>query len=121
MNDDELEGKARKAVGAVQEGAGRLVGDEELEGRGVFNQAVGTLQDGYGRVRGAVKDLVEDAPGAARDAYATGRDYARRGAVTVTRVASDNTALTALVAGVAVAAVGWLVLGRRRRKEGRED
>lgn len=118
MNEDRIEGKARKAVGTLEEGAGSLSGNDRLEAKGTIEHARGTLQDGYGRVREKVKDLVDEAPAAARDAYATGRDYARRGAVTVTRVASDNTALTALVAGVAVAAVGWLVFGRTRSGKG---
>lgn len=115
MNEDRIEGTAKKVIGAVQEDVGKLAANDRLEAKGVVNQAVGTLQDGYGKVRDKVKDLVEDAPDTVREAYATGRDYAQRGAVTVTRVASDNTALTALVAGVALAAIGWLAFGRSKK------
>jgi LPXTG-motif cell wall-anchored protein len=116
MNEDRIEGTTKKVVGSVQEGIGKIANDEQLEGKGVLNQAVGTVQDGYGKVRDKVKDLIDDAAPAARDAVETGRDYARRGAAAVTRTTGDNTALILLAAGVAGAALGWLALGRRRNK-----
>lgn len=78
------------------------------------DEIAGKARQAAGSVRGRVRDIAAEAPAAAREVVATGRDYARRGAFTITRVATDNTALTALVAGAAVAAVGWLLLGRRR-------
>ncbi|USI74409.1 hypothetical protein [Sphingomonas morindae] len=51
----------------------------------------------------------------ARAAIAGGRDLGRRAAIAVTRAATDNSALTALALGAAVAAAGWLLVGRRGR------
>jgi uncharacterized protein YjbJ (UPF0337 family) len=111
MNEDRIEGEARKTVGTIEQAAGSAIGDESLETQGTARHALGTVQDGYGKMRQTVRGLLDDAPAA----VATGRDYARRGAFMVTRVATDNTALTAAGASVAVAAVSWLVLRRRAR------
>jgi uncharacterized protein YjbJ (UPF0337 family) len=117
MNEDRIEGTGRKAAGKAEEAIGKLAANDRLETRGTVNQALGTVQDGYGRARDAVRGLLDGAPAAARDAVATGRDYYRRGTAAVTTRATDNTALTLLAAGVAVAAVSWLVFGRRRGKD----
>jgi uncharacterized protein YjbJ (UPF0337 family) len=122
MNEDRIEGTVKKAGGAVEEAAGKIVGDEELETKGILNQAVGTVQDGYGKVRDKVKDLIEDAPAAARTAIDTSRDYARRGSVAVTRAAGDNGNLSMIAVGAAVAVAGaalsWFLLGRKKGKPG---
>jgi uncharacterized protein YjbJ (UPF0337 family) len=115
MNEDRIEGTARKVVGTAQEVAGKVANDEALEGKGYLNQAAGTLQDGYGKVRGKVKDLIDDAPTVARGAVDTGRDYVRRGSAAITRTAGDNTALVLMAAGIAGAALGWFALSRRGR------
>ena len=73
MNDDEIKGTVKKVGGTVQEVAGKVTGDEQLEGKGYLNQAVGTVQDGYGKVREKVKDLIDDATPVAKDAIDTGR------------------------------------------------
>lgn len=117
MNEDRVEGTAKKVVGVGQEVAGKVTGDEKLEGKGYLNQAAGAVQDGYGKVREKVKDLVDDATPAAKDAIDKGRDYARRGSAAVARTAGDNTALMLLGVGIAGAAIGWLTLGRRRREK----
>lgn len=91
------------------EGGGRTVKDRA-------ETALGTVQDGYDRARDKVREMLDNAP-TVREAVATGRDYYRRGADVVTRNATDSTALTLLAAGVAVAAVSWLILGRRGGKD----
>lgn len=120
MNEDEIKGTVKKAVGTVQEVAGKVTNDDQLEGKGYLNQALGTVQDGYGKVRDKVKDIVDDAPAAARGAIDTGRDYARRGSVAVARATGDNNVLVAAVAaGVAGLALGWFAWSRRgSRKTG---
>ena len=114
MNKDRIAGGARKLGGDAEAFLGRATNDDDLEAQGSLDHALGSVQEGYGRVRDTILDLIDDAPGAAREAVQTGRDYYRRGAAAVTRTAGDNTALTLLAAGVAVAAVSWLVFGRRR-------
>ncbi len=123
MNDDEIKGTVKKVGGTVQEVAGKVTGDEQLEGKGYLNQAVGTVQDGYGKVREKVKDLIDDATPVAKDAIDTGREYYRRGTAAVTRTMGDNTALVLLAAGAAGAALGWLAFSKRKRdkKGGAKD
>jgi LPXTG-motif cell wall-anchored protein len=115
MNEDRIEGTAKKVVGAVQEAAGTVTNDPQVEAKGRLNQTVGTVQDGYGKVRDKVRDLLDEAPATARDAVDTGRDYYRRGSVAVARTMGDNTALALLAAGAAGAALGWLMFSRRKR------
>jgi len=114
MNEDEIKGTAKKVVGTAQEVVGKVANDEQLEAKGYLNQALGAVQDGYGKVRDKVKDIVDDAPATARGAIDSGRDYARRGSAVVARATGDNTVLVAAVAaGVAGLALGWLAWSRR--------
>ncbi|MBA2933189.1 CsbD family protein [Sphingomonas sp. CGMCC 1.13654] len=118
MNEDEIKGTAKKVIGTAQEVAGKVANDEQLEGKGYLNQALGTVQDVTGKVRDKVKDIVDDAPSAAKTAIDTGRDYARRGSAAVARATGDNTVLIAAVtAGIAGLAVGWFAWSRRGSKK----
>jgi uncharacterized protein YjbJ (UPF0337 family) len=49
MDENHLEGTARKLGGKVQEGVGRVTGDAKTRGEGAVNQAAGTAQDLYGQ------------------------------------------------------------------------
>ncbi|HEY0315506.1 MAG TPA: CsbD family protein [Sphingomonas sp.] len=113
MNEDEIKGTARKVAGTAQEVAGKVANDQQLEAKGYLNQALGTVQDVTGKVRDKVKDIVDDAPAAARGAIDTGRDYARRGSAAIARTTGDNTALVVLAAGAVGAAIGWFAWSRR--------
>jgi uncharacterized protein YjbJ (UPF0337 family) len=113
VNEDRIEGTAKKLVGGVQETVGDVTGDETLQGKGLLNQAGGIVQDGYGKVRDKVKDIIDDAPSTAKTAVDTGRDYYQRGSAAVTRTMGDNGALALLAAGVAGAAISWFLFGRR--------
>ncbi len=113
MNEDEIKGTGKKVGGTVQEVAGKLTGDDQLEGKGYVNQAVGSVQDGYGKVSDKVKDLIDDAAPTAKDAIDSGRDYVRRGSAAVARTTGDNTALVILAASIAGAALGWFALTRK--------
>ena len=116
MNEDRIEGTAKKVIGSAQETIGNVAANDRLEAKGLLNQATGVVQERYGKVREKVRDIIEDVPGAAREAVDTGRDYYQRGAVAVTRTMGDNTALTLLAAGVAGAALSWLIFRRRDSK-----
>lgn len=113
MNEDRIKGSGRKVAGIAEQALGQIAANDRLETKGVVEQSRGTVQDGYGRARARVREMLDNAPAAARGAVATGRDLYHRGADAVTRSATDNTALTLFAAGVAVAAVSWLILGRR--------
>ena len=64
MNRDRVEGKAKEVVGGMQEKAGELSGDEDLEARGAAKRGEGKVQGAVGKVKDAandVKDAVKDA------------------------------------------------------------
>jgi uncharacterized protein YjbJ (UPF0337 family) len=117
MNEDRIEGTAKKVGGGVQETVGNITGDEALEAKGLLNQASGLVQDGYGKVRDKVrvkvKDIIDEAPTTAKTALDTSRDYYQRGSAAVTRSMGDNGALALLAAGAAGAALSWLLFRRR--------
>ena len=117
MDEDRIEGTGRAAGDAAGKAGAAGADDEPLEAKGLVGQTLGTVQDGYDRARTTVRALLDGAPEIARDAVATGRDYYRRGSAAVTRNGADGTALTLLAAGVAIAAVSWLVFGRRRGRD----
>ena len=117
MNEDRITGTGGRPAGETGAALGRHAAndsgaDDAASAKGVVYHAIGTVQDGYGRARARVREMLDGTPGV-RDVVATGRDYYHRGADAVTRSATDNTALTLFAAGVAVAAVSWLILGRR--------
>ena len=60
MTDDRLSGSAKNIGGQVEEGFGRLTGDERMQLEGRARQAEGALQDVYGQA----KDTAVDAAGA---------------------------------------------------------
>ncbi len=117
MNEDRIEGDGGKSLGKAEEAIGRIAANDPLEAGGVVNQSLRGVQDGYGRARDRVREMLDAAPSVARDVVATGRDYYQRGSAAVTRNATDNTALTLLAAGVAVATVSWLLFGRRSGRD----
>jgi len=50
-NEDQFEGKAREVGGSVQEKAGEVTGDEDLETRGAANKGEGKAQGALGTVK----------------------------------------------------------------------
>ena len=64
MNKDQAQGKTKEAVGGLQQKAGELTGDEDLEARGAAKRVEGKTQGTIGKVKhavGDVKDAVKDA------------------------------------------------------------
>ena len=49
MDENRVEGTARKVAGKVQEGVGRVTGDAQTRAEGLANQAAGTAQDLYAK------------------------------------------------------------------------
>ncbi len=49
MDENRVEGTARKFGGKVQEGFGNVTGDANTKAEGVMNQAAGAAQDLYGQ------------------------------------------------------------------------
>ena len=54
MNNEEVKGATQKGVGAVKEGAGKLVGNHKLEAEGVADKAVGAAKETAGKAKDAV-------------------------------------------------------------------
>ena len=73
MTDDRLSGSAKNIGGQVEEGFGRLTGDERTQLQGKAKQVEGTLQDVYGQA----KETAVDAAGAIRDRASEARDFLR--------------------------------------------
>jgi uncharacterized protein YjbJ (UPF0337 family) len=61
MNKDQVQGRATEAKGNVKEAAGKLVGNQKLQGEGLVDQAKGKTQAGYGDVKEQVKKSVDRA------------------------------------------------------------
>ena len=56
MDDNRIEGSARKIGGKVQEGVGEVTGDAKTRVEGLANQAAGAAQDLYGQTADAARD-----------------------------------------------------------------
>jgi len=113
MNQDNVEGAAKEAVGTVKETAGDVTGDKELANQGAFEQVVGAVQETMGDLRDTVAAAVEPALDMARDTVQAGRERYRPAARAVADRMGDQTGLALLAAGVAGFALGWLVASRR--------
>jgi uncharacterized protein YjbJ (UPF0337 family) len=59
MNKDRIEGSAKQVKGAVEVGAGKLVGDEKLVAEGRADKVEGKIQNAVGGVKDAAKDAVK--------------------------------------------------------------
>jgi len=99
MDENRVAGTARNVGGKVEEGFGRVTGDNRMRTEGLVNQAAGAAQDLYGQAR----DSAVDAAGAARDTAATLEKWLRR----TIETQPYTTAIVAI-------SVGWL-LGRMHR------
>lgn len=60
MNKDQVEGRVEQSIGKVKELAGKLVGNERLEGEGLADQAKGKVQTVYGDTKEDAKDKAKD-------------------------------------------------------------
>ncbi len=80
MNEDEIKGVARDAVGKVKDGAGGLTGDTSLQAEGKIDQAAGKIQGQYGTAKQQL--------GSAADAIAEkASDFANRAGSTMSDAA----------------------------------
>jgi uncharacterized protein YjbJ (UPF0337 family) len=99
MDENRVAGTARNVGGKVEEGFGRVAGDNRMRTEGLVDQAAGAAQDLYGQAR----DSAADAAGAARDSAAALEKWLRR-------TIETQPYTTAIVA----VGIGWL-LGRMHR------
>ena len=73
MTDDRLSGRAKNIGGQIEEGFGRVTGDQKTQLQGKAKQVEGTLQDVYGQA----KETAADAAGAIRDRASEAGDFLR--------------------------------------------
>ncbi len=59
MNKDQVAGRVEEAKGKLKEVAGKVVGNEKLEGKGIADQAAGKVQKTYGDVKEKAKDAIK--------------------------------------------------------------
>ncbi|KQW63647.1 CsbD family protein [Variovorax sp. Root411] len=59
MNKDQLAGRAEEAKGKLKEVAGKAVGSQKLESKGIAEQAAGKVQKTYGDVKERAKDAIK--------------------------------------------------------------
>jgi uncharacterized protein YjbJ (UPF0337 family) len=71
MNDDRVAGSVRNISGKVQEGIGRPPGDVKTEAKGLMNQAAGAAEDAYGQA----VDIAKDSAQKVRDVAFEGHDF----------------------------------------------
>jgi uncharacterized protein YjbJ (UPF0337 family) len=58
-NNDEVEGKYDRAVGAVKDKAGEALGDRDLEAEGEAQNAEGKGEETWGKLKRGVGDAVD--------------------------------------------------------------
>ncbi len=63
--NDKLSGKAKEMGGKVEQGAGDLLGDKELKGRGVADEAEGKGEGLLGKAKDALGNAGKTVKGAA--------------------------------------------------------
>lgn len=59
MNKDQIKGRVEQATGKVKEVAGKVTGNERLEGEGKADQVAGKTQATYGDGKEKVADRIE--------------------------------------------------------------
>ena len=63
MNRDEMKGKIERAKGSVQDKAGEITNDPELEAEGEIERGTGAARETIGKATRKVKEAVEDTLG----------------------------------------------------------
>lgn len=59
MNKHQVEGRTEQAKGKVKEVAGKVVGNDRLQGEGLADQATGKAQASYGDAKENLKDAIK--------------------------------------------------------------
>ncbi len=67
-NNDEVEGKVDRAVGAVKDKVGEATGDRNLEAEGEAQNASGKGQETWGKLKRGVGDAVDAVGDAVKNA-----------------------------------------------------
>jgi uncharacterized protein YjbJ (UPF0337 family) len=71
MNEDRVAGSVRNIGGRMQEGIGKTTGDIQTEAKGFMNQAAGAAEDAYGQA----VDMAKEGAQKVRDVAVEGHDF----------------------------------------------
>jgi len=55
MSENRIQGAAKKASGAIKEGAGKITNDPKLEAKGKAEKTIGGVQNKAGKVQDALR------------------------------------------------------------------
>lgn len=108
MDRNRITGAARQTAGRLKEVAGSAGHDAALRAEGMYDEAVGL----GGRVLGQARD---QAVYLAEDAYDAGQRLYGQGMTTLQRQAGAHPVALVLAAGIAGAALAWMMTSPRRR------
>ena len=56
---DQLKGKTREGMGSVQQKAGEMTGDREMEARGSEKKTEGKLEGAWGKAKDSARDATD--------------------------------------------------------------
>lgn len=59
MNKDQVKGRVEEVKGAVKETTGKIVGNKDLEAKGMVQKVAGKTQAGYGEAKEKVKGAID--------------------------------------------------------------
>ena len=62
VDENRVEGTFQNATGKIQDAAGGLLGDTDMQASGKVNQASGSAQAYYGEALDTVRDIAADRP-----------------------------------------------------------
>ncbi len=107
MDRNRITGTARQAAGRLKEFAGYAGQDTALRAEGLYDEAVGYGSRAVGQARDHAADLADEA-------YEVGRRLYGRGMHSLQRGVNDHPVALVVAAGVAGAAIAWLLSQPRR-------
>lgn len=121
MVSDQIEGKIKRGVGHIQDGAGGLIGDNGLQAKGKFNEAAGFMQDAFGGAKDQVSDIISDVKDRAYDRLdrtsSQARDLmARADFGDLEKAVAQNPLVALAAASVLGIVVGLLLRGAPNRR-----
>ena len=59
MSQNRVDGAGNKAVGALKETAGKVVGNEKLEAEGAVQKTAGSVQNAVGKAQDKIGDAIK--------------------------------------------------------------
>jgi len=59
MDKDRIEGAGKQVKGSIKEAAGKLTGDQKLQGEGKMDKAVGKAQNAFGGAKDKIREAVD--------------------------------------------------------------